>query len=303
MIEKPKRKPKDIIADPNRMLAYGLIGGGGLLLLTSILSISIWQLWPVLLIGAGVLLLFGRITLNSTARYEHVCVPLEDTESADVDLHLSVGEAQVHMLTGSDQLLDANVSYVGDLEFTAEGDQHKQIRLRPAGGSSVQWINPANWFSGQDYRWQVGLSRDIPLALSIHGGVGDSQLDLRGLRLDEFNLYAGVGEAHLKLPEGDYEVRVQGGLGEVYIDLPRVGDIDLDVKGGVGEVHISTPPDAALYIEAQPGMGEIRLPPRLTRVSGNGEGKGGVWESPDFHSAAQRIRIRYTGGMGELKVR
>ncbi len=308
--EKEKRKNSETMPrDSNRTAAYVLIGIGLLFLLVNVINISWGRLWPLVLVALGVYLLFGRNSVGSTAKTGYFSTPLDGTSSASIKLNLSVGEALVNATTDRDSLLDAELTYVGEVSLEVEGDTEKTITLRQTGGSGLQWLNPNHWFNHEQYDWRVSLSPEVPLSLDVQGGVGKARLDLRRLQLEDLRLHGGVGEVEAELPasiEG-YAARVQGGLGKITLDIPPQTSTTLDIQGGVGEVVVSTPVGAALRVEAHGGIGDVKLPGRLQRVAGgNSEfelGKSGVWQTPDFDSAPVRIALRYTGGVGELKVR
>ncbi len=305
-MEKPKRKNGSFTSGSNVTGAYVLIGLGAVFLLVNVLDFSWGQLWPLLLIGLGVLLLLGREV--SAAQTHYFNEPLDDATAADIDLNLSIGEATISALSQSDQLMDADLTYVGEVNFEVSGQQQKHIRLRQTGDSALQWMNPLNWFNQAPYAWRIGLSDQVPLSLNIQGGVGKAKIDLRRLQLTDLRLHGGVGEVDVRLPEArnGYAVDLHGGVGEIRMDLPPATDLDVRIQGGLGEITLSTPANSALRVEARGGMGDVKVPSGLKRLSSGGDfemGTSGVWESPNFADAAQRITIDYHGGMGELKIR
>ncbi len=308
MSEEKRKNDSSGTPDSGRTTAYILIGLGVLFLLINVLDISWGRLWPLALVALGVYLLLGRNSIGSTARTGYFNAPLDDTASADVRLNLSVGEASINALNNSDMLIDAELTYVGSVAFDVAGEAEKTVSLRQEGGSGLQWLNPNNWFNHEGYDWRIGLSPHVPMQLEVQGGLGKARLDLRQLQVTGLRLNGGVGEMEAALPasaEG-YDVRVHGGMGEVSLDLPPQTDLLLDVQGGVGEIKVNTPVGAALRVEAQGGIGDVKLPPGVIQVA-NGGGfemsKSGAWETPGYDKAETRIHLRYTGGVGDLKVR
>lgn len=303
-----KRKNGDS-SNGNQTTAYILIGLGAVFLVTNVLDINLWRLWPLVLVAIGLYMLFGRSSIGSTAKSGLFSAPLDDAETADVDLHLAVGEARVSALHNSDRLIEADLTYVGEIEFEVAGDLEKTVRLTQSGSSNLQWLNPGNWFNGDDYEWRIGLSPAVSMRLNIKGGVGESQVDLRRLDLTDFRFQGGMGETTIHLPEADiaYPVRISGGVGEVHINLPPATDMSLDIQGGVGEIKVVTPPATALRLTSRGGVGDVKVPGRLKKLSSEegdfGLNKSGTWETPDYDQAEHRIEIHYTGGVGELKIR
>lgn len=310
MEEKPKVKIKrgaTRVSDRQNWWPYLLIGIGLFFLLGNLNIIAgLFRLWPLILIAIGVMLLFGK-TGSATVKHERFSEPVDGAESARVKLNLAVGEHNVTSTTTPDTLIDADLTYVGEVAFAVSGEQEKMVSLSQSPAFTVEWLNPANWFNhNQKLHWDIGLSPDVPIDLDVHGGVGAARLDLSNLSLTHVEVGGGVGEIDLTLPaRGDYDGYLKIGVGEFRITVPSGASADLRIKGGVGECTVNVPPDAAVRLDARTGIGDISVPLRMTRVSGGGDGisKSGVWETSDFASAERKIVIDFDGGVGELRVR
>ena len=304
-----EEKPKNTSMN-NRNTAYVLIGIGALFLLINVLNIRFASLWPLILIALGLYLLYGRNSIGSTSKTGTFRAPLEGATAVDVELHLSVGEAEVHTLGESDDLIDAELSYRGDIDFDVSGAERKHVRLRQTMDSSWEWINPAHWFGVIDeYHWNIGLSPKVPTALDLHGGLGAATLNLAEMQLTSLRLQGGAGLITATLPASDtaYPLRLQGGVGKVELRLPAQTSANMEIQGGVGEIIIETGADSALRVDAHGGIGDVRVPGRLTQISGGDSdfeiGKTGVWESAGFAEAEHQIVIHYQGGVGSLVLR
>ncbi len=303
--EKPKRGDPD----SNRTAAYILIGIGILFLLVNVFDFNWGRLWPLVLVILGFYLLFGRNNIGSPAKTGYFSAPLGGTKSARVNLHLSVGEAIVTPLTGSDKLIDAEVHYVGEIDFSVSGEEGKIVTLRQTSDSGLQWLNPATWFANFDgLPWRVGLSPDVPLDLNISGGAGRSELNLRGLNIMGLRLQGGVGQMNLSLPTSTtgYDVQIQGGVGETRLDVPLNTTSVIKIQGGVGPVVINTPSEIAMQVRARGGIGSVNMPSWFIRTAGGDSdfelGKTGTWETSGFASAAHKIEVDYEGGVGALRI-
>jgi hypothetical protein len=217
--------------------------------------------------------------------------PLDGTESAEIQLEIAVGQIIVGAASDSNDLFDADLTYIGEIEYNVSGSRDKVISLTQRGDvSSPQWVvfgvNLDFFNRSGDVTWRIGLSREVPLRLDISGGVGSLDLDLTALQIDELDMAVGVGGSHIRLPEPaeNYQVTISGGVGSTEITLPR---------------------DVAVRIEASVGVGEVNMPDYLNRVSGERDfvGSDGVWETDGFDQADARIVIRYEGGVGRFTVR
>jgi hypothetical protein len=288
--------------------AYILIALGALWLLSNFgLLPNLWQLIPLVLIVVGILILTGRLPMTAVETH-HFEAPLDGTQSARMKLSLSVGAGTIKALADSDKLIDATLTHRGEVEFAVAGDTTKTVTLHPREGDYWLWLNPGNWLHWErDLRWDIGLTKRIPLDLKLNTGVGESRLDLSGLELTALDVNAGVGSVDLMLPKTDasYTAAIQGGTGAVHVDIADGAAVNLKIRGGIGEFKITTPPDAAVSVKATVGVGDVNLSSRFSRMQGSDHlvGKSGTWETADFASAARQISIDFEGGVGGLRVR
>lgn len=252
----------------------------------------------------------------------HFSTPLDAATSARVRVDFSVGESNIRALPAeSPNLLEADLSYVGEIELTSEGAAEKTVRLSQKAGAST-WFNKR-----QPLRWDVALTRSIPLDLDVHCGAGRVDLDLSALRLIGFNIASGAGEVIINFPAGEYHAKVGGGVGRTSLSIPNeafvnlklssgAGEVNLDIaqgasvnahiNGGVGEFNINLPEGAAVRLEARTGIGSINVGGLLQRISSSsGEfwDKSGVWETANFEDAERQIVIHFNGGIGAFNLR
>jgi hypothetical protein len=255
----------------------------------------------------------------------HYTEPVGSATSARVRLDLSVGKCIVKPLVDSETLIEADLTYVGEINFTASGDTEKVVNLSQVNA-------PADWFrgifgwigSGQKLRWDIGLTTRVPLDLEIHNGVGECNYDLSALHLTALRIAGGTGEITASLPAGQYSARLDSGIGETHISIPSGANVDLQasagtgevqldiadgavvtahVRGGIGEMNVRLPQNAAARIEYRAGIGGANLPARFNRVSGGDSWQpSGIWQTPDYDTAARKIFIKFEGGVGGLKV-
>jgi hypothetical protein len=234
---------------------------------------------------------------------ENFNVPRDDATSAKIQLDLSLGTTNVQALTDSADLFAAEVSHVGTIEFSSEGQTEKTIRLRqePANfdifdglGFLSAFVDPQD-----DLYWNVGLSPNVPIDLDINGGAGTTSLDLRQVDLSALYANVGVGNIDLQLPatESAYDAVVSGGVGEVTISIEDNAALRLSIDGGVGNFTVDVPDGAAVQVNAETGVGSINVPDSLSEAGDN------TWETSDYREAAQRITIDFNGGVGSLTVR
>jgi hypothetical protein len=267
-------------------------------------------------------------------KHDHYTAPADDATAAHVELHLAVGQTTIHTLADSANILEADVSYVGEMEFNVSGDTVKHVKLaQKAGFENIgESIKRSIGFvvkgSGKELKWDVGLTKDLPLELKLAGGVGPATVDLSDTHLRGLNIDSGVGEMTLTLPATSdlYHVDLDGGVGRTHLIIAKdamvninigggVGGIqvtihpdahiNLKITGGVGETKIEVPADAAVSLVAGGGLGNVVVPTHFTRLSTE-EGfisHGGTWETANYASAENKVTIEFSGGVGQLIVR
>lgn len=262
-------------------------------------------------LGASISRQFRKLGIGSQeARTEQFSAPLEDAASAQVELDLSVGQVRVSALPPSENLLEAHITCIGEMEFSISGQLDKKIRLgqKTSGPGLAGPLKDAVGIvvNRPDLRWDVGLTPSIPLLLKIDAGVGETNLDLSGLRLAGLELEGGVGDIRLTLPaaEGRYRAEIDSGVGAIRVTILPGTALDLDIDAGIGSTSVIVPPGAAVRVKAESGLGGIDLPAHFRRVKADDDfiSKSGVWETEGYALAAQQISISYDGGVGGLKV-
>lgn len=264
-------------------------------------------------IGDSLKRMVGKLGSDEEAKTETFKTSLAGTTRAQIKLNLSVGRVNVYALADSDQLIEATVTYTGELEFSVSGEAEKTVRLGQKPGFT-DFATPvkdaiAKFTNRDDLRWDIGLNPAVPLEMEIDCGVGSSGLNLTGLNLTKLDVDGGVGEIRLTLPTSPeaYKVEVDNGVGAVNVTVPDGAHPLIEMEGGVGGMTISLPEATAARLKATAGLGGITVPARFRRVSGEsglaGIGASGTWETEGFALATQKISVEYSGGVGGLSVR
>ncbi len=305
-----------------------LIGAGAIWLLVNlgvIPSENLWillRLWPVLIIMAGLDVLFSRrlplvgvllalalvagvvlvllrgdeLNINDRPeiRTETFEVPLGNTTSATFVLDLSVEEVWLFPLENSNNLIEAEIRHYGDVDFTVSGGEAKQISLERTGFRGwFSWFIPDvddEVLAG----WRIGLSPNVPFNLFVDASVGRSELDLSGIRLDQFEFDGGTGASRVVLPgsETGYEARFDGSTGALEIVLPEQSNLTLRLDGSTGRMILSVPENVALQVEVQRGgTGDLIRPDWVQRVSGREGRDEGIYQTAGFDESQFHIFV------------
>jgi len=317
-----------------------ILGVGVIWLLSNLKMIptsNLWilfQLWPALIIMAGLDILFARrlpligallgllvvggvvyILLNGSTlgldkeyepRTETFTVEAGEATSVDLDLDLSTQETFINALEESTNLLEAEIGHVGEVEFTVTGTEEKFIDLRQVSIDSwFYWALPG--VEGEKLTWEVYLSPDVPFDLDVDAGTGRSELDLSGVQLDQLRYDGGTGASTIILPASSegYDTWVESGTGSMEIIFPAESSLMVRLDSGTGSVTLDVPEDAAVKLQVlDGGTGDLKLPDWIYKVSGQEGRDEGVYQTDGFDDAAYQLNIIIEDiGTGNILVR
>lgn len=282
--------------------AYLLIAAGVVLLVVNAGWLdfgflwSLLSLWPIALIAFGADLLTGgryRVPVVGIALIVavawwavglrgggvggerlDVAVPLDGARSGAVVLRMGVAETTVDAAAPSGSLLSGTI-------VVGRGETIVQRPSRSGDTARVEVLSeqtgPASITTSDPRRWNLSLSRAVPLDLRVHAGVGRTTLDLRAATLTRLDYAAGVGETTVTLPDrGGYRGALELGVGSTTVRLPESVEARLTVRTGLGNVA----------------------------VNGRFDREGDVYTTPGYAAAAPSDRVDLTvqGGVGAVRI-
>jgi hypothetical protein len=87
---------------------------------------------------------------------------------------------------------------------------------------------------------RVGLSRLVPWAIDVSGGLSRFDADLRDVRVHELRISGSVDDvtARLGVPDGTSRLRLSGGARDLVIEHPSGTPIRVSVSGGVHDIRV-----------------------------------------------------------------
>lgn len=276
---------------------------------------GLFNLWPLLLIAIGLDITIGRrmpiigalialgtvaaalalmiampsqgLRTSPTVKHDTFSQPLGNATAAKVDLSLSTMRTTISALEDSDKLINADLDYVGEIDFTMQGDQVKDVHLGHSAPLGT-WFMPSG-----DYRWQIGLSPRVPLDLKVDVSTGSSELNLSALKLKSLTIDASTGSMTLDLPASQqtYDVTINASTGAITMEIPRGAQVNMRLRMSTGSVTIHVLADAGVQLRVEDdGPGSVSMRSNYTRTQ-QGDGKRGTWESPNYAKAERKITI------------
>jgi hypothetical protein len=270
--------------------------------------------------------------IGEEVKTDSFSVAKDTAQSATIRVGGSIGRTTISALpAGSPNLFEADVAYVGEIEFSHEGETEKVVTLRQK--HEKDFIAPFKRALGQigkrdELYLRIRISPDLPVRLDVDGGVGPSEFDLAQLNLTGLDIDGGVGPTTLALPStgNPYNVKADGGVGGITVHTPSATHVRLDLDGGVGPAVLNIPADAsmditidggvggitvnaapgvAIRLDADGGIGGVSVPKGIRQIKDKGDfvSKSGVWESEGYALSTKRVSIDYNGGVGGFRIK
>ncbi|GAC1316550.1 MAG: hypothetical protein NVSMB2_09530 [Chloroflexota bacterium] len=272
--------------------------------------LGLWHLWPLLLVLAGVelmfahrvpwfgLAIFGTVLLVGGAYAVHSRQPLSNaatmaavTRSAATDLN-GANQAQVTVHFGAGQLdvsplTDPAPTQLALMTFDGPAESVPSPHYRVSRGGIAQLDYDLEGTRGMPFgngdvgapHMQIRLNTHVPLtSLTVQTGATNTRLDLGDLQLKSLEMSIGAATAWVRLPSTD-------------------GTSTAHVSGGASTVSLEVPENVAASIKHHGGLSTLAV--NTARFPQVGEG---AYRSPDYDTAQRRLDITLETGMTTIQV-
>ena len=228
--------------------------------------------WPVVVILFGIWLLTGALGKGrSAARAQALSIPLENARSARIKLDHGAGRLNIQAGAASTELLNGAVGAEVETSTRFEADQ-VQVMLR---NSPHFWA----WYPGESLDWDIHLNGEIPLSLKIDSGASSSTLDLTDLKVVDLDIDTGASSTEVNLPA-------------------NAGNTHVDIDSGASSLNLRIPTGVAARIRVKSGIASVNVDSnRFQRLD------GGLYQSADYATAANRADITIDTGVGSVEIK
>jgi hypothetical protein len=249
---------------------------GVLLLLSNlgILTANIWSLlWPLGLILLGAWFLLAPRMARGNREVANLSLPLEDCREAEVTINHGAGRLEIGPGAEPDVLLSGR--FEGGLERTySQSGNQARIKISLPAELAFPFTG---WGYSNGFLWQIVLNPEVNYSLRLNTGAGDTRLDLTNLSVSAIRVDTGASNTEVLLPES-------------------AGETKVDLHGGANTIKLYVPQNVAARIQVQAVMSGVDVDmARFPKL-------GGIYQSPDYDTAMNRVDVKFEGGVGSISV-
>jgi hypothetical protein len=176
-------------------------------------------LWPLLLVLIGVqILLRGDVAPSWDAKT--FGITRGSVESATLEISAGEIDVQVRALQREGRLIAGQ--YASDSRpQMGVSDTHAHLKMDRA---ATPWLSFANW--------EMGLARDLPWQIFISAHLGQVNVDLSSLIIQDALIATGFGDIRLVCPQEAFgSIRLQSTLGNIQVVTPPGYQVRITAEG------------------------------------------------------------------------
>lgn len=203
---------------------------------------------------------------------EQIDYPRDGATTLDLRLHVGIGGLDVRAGTSGGALLE------GSADIPEHFRLEQRIERRDSRARIVIDVDAESKLRRNMHEAPVvrlALTPDLPISLVVDAGIGESELDLTGLRIANLEVKAGIGECDVR--------------------LPREGVFRAEIRAGIGQLTVGIPVGLAASIKASRMLGALDIDERFVK-------RGDRWVSDGYETAANRAEIMLKTSIGEVRV-
>lgn len=288
------------------LVNFGLIPG--------VTALSLLNLWPLLLILAGVDLAIGRrwplaavginvavigfglallatqpsfvgtpfFFVNGSSTPGERDVTVERRNATSLSLDINGGAGRFRVSGGSTMLVEAHSSN-DDLRLRRadfdNGGESADVRIDQSGSRRVGSVDI-----------EARIASNVPTELTINGGAGEFVIDLSEVTVSGAELNVGAASLTLTLPRSTTTTSLPAGA-------TPPGDVDIEVHAGASSIVIEIPDGVEARVTTTGALLSLRS------TNSRAVASGSAAETSGYGTARTRYTVRVTAGASSVTVR
>jgi hypothetical protein len=131
----------------------------------------------------------------------------------------SLAEAVLHTQKGED--IDKQMTSDGTFYINSQGN----VFFAPV-GKADRW------------KWDFSFTPSLPIDMKVSMGVGEIELDINHLQVDQLDVTLGVGKVTVVLPAKALHGKLNCAIGETMLVIPKGVEVQIKVKAGITSVKV-----------------------------------------------------------------
>ncbi len=149
-------------------------------------------------------------------------------------------------------------------------------------------------------RWDICISKSVPMEFELAQGIGDSDIQLDGVQVRKLSIANGIGDLEVGLGTAHLAgstIELETGTGDVEFDASEakfVGEASLTADTGTGDLEFRLPAGIGIRVDVSKGTGDLD-------VSGL-ERDGDVYVNAAWETAEDRLDIDVSAGTGDIEI-
>jgi len=275
--------------------------------------LGLWRLWPLLLVLIGVELLLGHRGNLATLIGLVLAVVAIALVAGSLGVpgltnprsnQATVTRSETQVLRGADEanvtvrfgageldlgpLLDGSPDALATMTYDGPADTAPESQYSVAGGTgrlnyqlSGRTAGFVPFFGGRsrpDARLDVNIAPTVPVNLTVQTGATAARLDLSRLRVGTLDVALGAADTWIRLPES-------------------AGTTSAHINGGATSLSLEIPDGVAAQIRASGGLNTLNVDQDRFPPAGDG-----VYRSPDYQTAQNRVDLTIETGVSSLRI-
>ncbi|MDT8305201.1 MAG: toast rack family protein [Anaerolineae bacterium] len=248
---------------------------------------------PLLLLATA--LSACQLMAVTTGEMQEISEVVERQDAREARVTVQIGAGELNVSSGARDLME------GTFTFNV-AEWRPEIAYTVTGTTGDLRVQQPNVEAGLGFsdrnvtnRWDLRFSDALPLEMTVRLGAGENRLNLADLNVRRLSLETGAGETTLLAGGNLRDLDVQGGVGELEVNLATgtwAEDLTAHIRGGVGSTLLILPADVGVRVEVQQGLGS---------VNASGLAKdGNVYTNAAYGQSDATLSLRVESGVGEV---
>lgn len=260
---------------------------------------NLWRLWPMIIIVAGLSMLslkgwLWRVVtaiaiIGSMALIVWAAVLQQDNFQGIVEIQKTVtqkissdiqrAEISLKAGAGSINIDSSNQTEIVNAELNSNLTKLEQTNSAVNGTQKINLSMKSvnySWATNIKNDWNIYLTRDLPLSLSVDAGASSTKIDLSKAILDNLDINAGASNLDIKL--GDHR-----------------DNVSLDIDAGASSIKLSLPKNSGVYMKVDGGLNSKNISDLVSAGDS-------VYKSNNYDQAKQKNNIVSKVGLSSLTV-